>query len=129
LSVAPPAGSRQRLAELGPSGFSSWLRRRAALGVTDTTFGDAQQSLLATRIRTKDIVAVAGHVARLTPELFSAEAWGGTTYDVALPFLKESPWDRLAGLSEPMPNLCLQMLLRGRNTVGYTPYPTGLRRP
>jgi pyruvate carboxylase len=123
LSVAPPAGSRQRLAELGPSGFSSWLRRQPALGVTDTTFRDAHQSLLATRIRTKDMVAVAGHIARLTPELFSVEAWGGATYDVALRFLKESPWDRLAALREAMPNLCLQMLLRGRNTVGYTPYP------
>ncbi|MBA3524619.1 MAG: pyruvate carboxylase subunit B, partial [Geodermatophilaceae bacterium] len=89
----------------------------------DTTFRDAHQSLLATRVRTKDLVAVAGHVARSTPQLWSIEAWGGATYDVALRFLHEDPWDRLAVLREAIPNICLQMLLRGRNTVGYTPYP------
>jgi pyruvate carboxylase len=92
--------------------------------VTDTTFRDAHQSLLATRMRTRDLLHVAGHVARLTPELFSVEAWGGATYDVALRFLSEDPWERLALLREAMPNMPLQMLLRGRNTVGYTPYPT-----
>jgi pyruvate carboxylase len=85
---------------------------------------DAHQSLLATRVRTRDIVAVAGHVARTTPELLSLEAWGGATYDVALRFLSEDPWHRLAALREAAPNIALQMLLRGRNTVGYTPYPT-----
>jgi pyruvate carboxylase len=94
------------------------------VAVTDTTFRDAHQSLLATRVRTTDLEAVAGHVARLTPELLSVEAWGGATYDVALRFLSEDPWERLARLRRAMPNLCLQMLLRGRNTVGYTPYPT-----
>ena len=92
--------------------------------VTDTTFRDAHQSLLATRMRTRDLLHVAGHVSRLTPELLSMEAWGGATYDVALRFLSEDPWERLALLREAMPNIPLQMLLRGRNTVGYTPYPT-----
>ncbi|AOS65268.1 pyruvate carboxylase [Actinoalloteichus hymeniacidonis] len=123
LETAPPAGSRQRLLELGPVGFASWLRNEKALGVTDTTFRDAHQSLLATRVRTKDLLAVAPHVARMTPELLSLECWGGATYDVALRFLTEDPWERLAALREAVPNICLQMLLRGRNTVGYTPYP------
>uniref|UniRef100_UPI000365201A pyruvate carboxylase subunit B n=1 Tax=Actinoalloteichus spitiensis TaxID=252394 RepID=UPI000365201A len=120
---APP-GSRQRLAELGPVGFARWLRSSDAVAVTDTTFRDAHQSLLATRVRTRDLVAVAPHVARMTPQLLSLEAWGGATYDVALRFLSEDPWERLAALREAVPNICLQMLLRGRNTVGYTPYPT-----
>ncbi|RFU22059.1 pyruvate carboxylase [Geodermatophilus marinus] len=124
LRQAPAAGSRQRLAELGPAGFAEDLRTRTALAVTDTTFRDAHQSLLATRVRTKDLVAVAGHVARTVPELLSLECWGGATYDVALRFLHEDPWERLAALREAVPNVCLQMLLRGRNTVGYTPYPT-----
>ncbi len=120
----PPAGSRQRLQELGPVGFARSLREQQAVAVTDTTFRDAHQSLLATRVRTIDLEAVAGHVARLTPELLSVEAWGGATYDVALRFLSEDPWERLARLRRATPNICLQMLLRGRNTVGYTPYPT-----
>ncbi|CAM05291.1 pyruvate carboxylase [Saccharopolyspora erythraea NRRL 2338] len=124
LSAEPPAGSKQKLTELGPEGFASWLRDRDAVGVTDTTFRDAHQSLLATRVRTKDLLAVAPHVARMTPELLSLECWGGATYDVALRFLAEDPWERLAKLREAVPNICLQMLLRGRNTVGYTPYPT-----
>ncbi|HJR37765.1 MAG TPA: pyruvate carboxylase subunit B, partial [Nocardioidaceae bacterium] len=85
---------------------------------------DAHQSLLATRVRTRDLLAVAGHVSRMTPNLWSIEAWGGATYDVALRFLSEDPWERLAALRQAVPNICLQMLLRGRNTVGYTPYPT-----
>ena len=121
--VAPPPGTRQRLQELGPDRFAGWLRASQGVAVTDTTFRDAHQSLLATRVRTKDLLAVAPHVARLTPQLFSVECWGGATYDVALRFLAEDPWERLAALREAMPNLCLQMLLRGRNTVGYTPYP------
>jgi pyruvate carboxylase len=123
LSTEPPAGSKQKLTELGPEGFARWMRESDAVGVTDTTFRDAHQSLLATRVRTKDLLAVAPHVARTTPELLSLEAWGGATYDVALRFLAEDPWERLAALREAAPNLCLQMLLRGRNTVGYTPYP------
>jgi pyruvate carboxylase len=121
---APPAGSRDLLRELGPEAFAAALRAESKVRVTDTTFRDAHQSLLATRVRTRDLVAVAGHVARFTPQLWSVEAWGGATYDVALRFLAEDPWERLADLREAMPNLCLQMLLRGRNTVGYTPYPT-----
>ncbi len=118
-----PAGGRNLLRELGPEAFAARLRAETAVRVTDTTFRDAHQSLLATRVRTRDLVAVAGHVARLTPQLWSVEAWGGATYDVALRFLAEDPWERLAALRGSMPNLCLQMLLRGRNTVGYTPYP------
>lgn len=122
--ASPVAGSRQLLVELGPEGWARALREGKRVGVTDTTFRDAHQSLLATRIRTQDLVAVAPHIAHLTPQLLSVEMWGGATYDVALRFLKEDPWDRLAQLREAIPNVCLQMLLRGRNTVGYTPYPT-----
>ena len=123
LSSPAPAGSRQRLLTLGPVGFASALRAQTALAVTETTFRDAHQSLLATRVRTKDLVNVAPHVARLTPQLLSVEAWGGATYDVALRFLGEDPWERLVKLREALPNVAIQMLLRGRNTVGYTPYP------
>ncbi len=124
ISTPAPAGSRQRLLRLGPVGFASALREQTALAVTETTFRDAHQSLLATRVRTKDLVEVAPYVARMTPQLLSVEAWGGATYDVALRFLGENPWDRLATLREALPNVAIQMLLRGRNTVGYTPYPT-----
>ena len=120
----PPAGSKQRLMELGPEGFATDLRASRALAVTDTTFRDAHQSLLATRVRTRDLVDVLPAVAQTTPELLSIEAWGGATYDVALRFLGEDPWERLHALREGLPNVCIQMLLRGRNTVGYTPYPT-----
>jgi pyruvate carboxylase len=124
LEAAAPNGSRQRLLELGPAGFAAALRAQTPLAVTDTTFRDAHQSLLATRVRTKDLVAVLPHVARMTPGLLSIEAWGGATYDVALRFLGEDPWERLAAMREALPNVAIQMLLRGRNTVGYTPYPT-----
>jgi pyruvate carboxylase len=123
LSHSAPVGSRQQLVELGPTGFAQRLRRQTPVAVTDTTFRDAHQSLLATRVRTRDLLAVAPHVARMASELLSLECWGGATYDVALRFLSEDPWQRLASLREAVPNLCLQMLLRGRNTVGYTPYP------
>lgn len=123
LQAPPPAGSKQRLVELGPEGFARWLRESKAVGVTDTTFRDAHQSLLATRVRTTGLLMVAPYVARSMPQLLSIECWGGATYDVALRFLKEDPWERLAALRESVPNICLQMLLRGRNTVGYTPYP------
>jgi pyruvate carboxylase len=128
LHRPPPDGSRQLLLAQGPEHFAEQLRQQKRVGVTDTTFRDAHQSLLATRIRSTDLLAVAGHVARLTPQLLSVEAWGGATYDVALRFLAENPWERLAALREAMPNLCIQMLLRGRNTVGYTPYPTDVTR-
>ena len=126
LDSTPVAGSRQRLLELGPEGFAQSLRAQSALAITDTTFRDAHQSLLATRVRTKDLVAAAPHIARLTPELLSVEAWGGATYDVALRFLGEDPWERLDKLRAALPNVAIQMLLRGRNTVGYTPYPTAV---
>ncbi|WP_104090713.1 pyruvate carboxylase [Cryobacterium sp. N19] len=124
ITTPAPDGSRQKLQLLGPTKFAADLRAQTALAVTDTTFRDAHQSLLATRVRTKDLVAVAPYVARLTPQLLSVEGWGGATYDVALRFLGEDPWERLAALREALPNINLQMLLRGRNTVGYTPYPT-----
>ncbi|MDE0546732.1 pyruvate carboxylase [Microbacterium sp. C7(2022)] len=124
ITTEPVAGSRQRLLELGPAGFSQALRAQSALAVTETTFRDAHQSLLATRVRTKDLAMVAPYVARLTPELLSVEAWGGATYDVALRFLGEDPWERVDRLRADLPNVAIQMLLRGRNTVGYTPYPT-----
>jgi pyruvate carboxylase len=126
LRAPAPAGSRQRLQELGPAGFAADLRAQTRLAVTDTTFRDAHQSLLATRVRTKDLVTVAPYVARLTPQLLSVEAWGGATYDVALRFLGEDPWERLDALRQGLPNIAIQMLLRGRNTVGYTPYPTAV---
>ncbi|MCU1527288.1 MAG: pyruvate carboxylase [Frondihabitans sp.] len=125
VSPAPlPRGSRDLLLERGPEGFARNLRHRRELAVTDTTFRDAHQSLLATRVRTVDLVTAAPYVAATMPELLSVEAWGGATYDVALRFLGEDPWHRLAALREAMPGTAIQMLLRGRNTVGYTPYPT-----
>ncbi len=123
LSAPPVSGSKQRLTELGPEGFARWMRESKHVGVTDTTFRDAHQSLLATRVRTTGLLRVAPYIARMMPQLLSVECWGWATYDVALRFLKEYPWQRLAALREAMPNICLQMLLRGRNTVGYTPYP------
>jgi pyruvate carboxylase len=128
LASAPPPGSKQRLVELGPEGFARWMRDSPAVGVTDTTFRDAHQSLLATRVRTNGLLMVGPYVARMMPQLLSIECWGGATYDVALRFLKEDPWERLAALREAVPNVCLQMLLRGRNTVGYTPYPESVTK-
>ncbi|QZT64133.1 pyruvate carboxylase [Mycolicibacterium austroafricanum] len=123
LDAMPPRGSKHLLTEVGPEAFARWMRESKSVGVTDTTFRDAHQSLLATRIRTSGLLMVAPYIARMTPQLLSIECWGGATYDVALRFLKEDPWERLAALREAVPNICLQMLLRGRNTVGYTPYP------
>lgn len=112
------------LDQQGPRGFAATLRAYAPLAVADTTFRDAHQSLLATRVRTRDLVAVGPHLSRMVPQLLAVECWGGATYDVALRFLGEDPWERLAALRTALPRFCLQMLLRGRNTVGYTPYPT-----
>ena len=123
LSVPPHRRGPSRNSRAGPEGFARLAAGFARPSVTDTTFRDAHQSLLATRIRTSGLLLVAPHIARMTPQLLSMECWGGATYDVALRFLKEDPWERLAALREAMPNICLQMLLRGRNTVGYTPYP------
>ncbi|QNE89040.1 pyruvate carboxylase [Corynebacterium incognita] len=127
-SAPLPRGSRDDLLELGPKAWAEKIRQQPALGVTDTTFRDAHQSLLATRVRGTDLVTAAEAVARMTPNLFSVEAWGGATYDVAMRFLKEDPWVRLDLLREAMPNQNIQMLLRGRNTVGYTPYPDDVCR-
>jgi len=123
LSAQPVVGSRQLLQELGPTAFAARLRAQKEVAVTDTTLRDAHQSLLATRMRTYDMVVAAPYMARLLPGLLSLESWGGATFDVALRFLKEDPWERLAAVREAAPNICMQMLLRGRNTVGYTPYP------
>ena len=123
LTKEAPAGSRQQLLELGPTAFAKALRAQTSVAITDTTFRDAHQSLLATRVRSRDLLQVAPFEARILSKLFSVEAWGGATYDVALRFLGEDPWARLVSLRAAMPNICIQMLLRGRNTVGYTPYP------
>ncbi len=122
----PPAGTRQLLLELGPKKFAEWTLQQKRLLVTDTTFRDAHQSLMATRVRTVDMAAIAGAVARRTPELFSLEMWGGATFDTAMRFLNEDPWQRLRVLRERVPNICFQMLLRGANAVGYTSYPANV---
>ncbi len=119
----PPEGTRQHLARLGPDGFARWMRETNDVLVTDTTLRDAHQSILATRVRTIDLVAGAKRHAHGMPQLLSLECWGGATFDVALRFLHEDPWERLERISAAAPNVCLQMLLRGRNTVGYAPYP------
>ena len=128
LTTAPPAGSRDRLKAMGAEAFAKWMRETPEVLLTDTSMRDAHQSLFATRMRTRDMVAVAPHYARLAPELFSMECWGGATFDVALRFLKEDPWTRLAELRQAMPNLLLQMLLRASNAVGYTNYPDNVVR-
>jgi pyruvate carboxylase len=111
------------LLKLGPKKFAQWTRKRKQLLVTDTTFRDAHQSLLATRVRSFDMLAIANAVARLTPQLFSLEMWGGATFDTAMRFLREDPWLRLRLLREKIPNICFQMLFRGSNAVGYSNYP------
>ena len=123
---APAPGTRQLLLKLGPQKFAEWTAKQKRLLVTDTTFRDAHQSLMATRVRTFDMAAVAGAVARRTPELFSLEMWGGATFDTAMRFLNEDPWQRLRLLREKVPNICFQMLLRGANAVGYTSYPANV---
>jgi len=125
---APPPGTKQKLMELGAEKFSQWVRDEKRLLITDTTFRDAHQSLLATRVRTYDMLACADAVARRTPELFSLEMWGGATFDSAMRFLKEDPWDRLRQLREKVPNICFQMLFRGSNAVGYSNYPDNVVR-
>ena len=119
----PPAGTRQLLQKLGPKEFAVWARREKRLLITDTTFRDAHQSLMATRVRTFDLLATASAVAHRVPHLFSLEMWGGATFDTAMRFLHEDPWRRLRELREHIPNICFQMLLRGANAVGYASYP------
>ncbi len=123
-----PDGTRQKLQELGADGFAGWISEQERLLLTDTTFRDAHQSLLATRFRTHDLVQVADAYARRGSELFSLEMWGGATFDVAMRFLKEDPWRRLTDLRERIPNILFQMLLRASNAVGYTNYPDNLVR-
>ena len=118
-----PPGSRDRLRELGPERFVAEMRRERRMLFTDTTMRDAQQSLLATRVRTHDLLTVAPAYARLAPQLFSLECWGGATFDVMLRFLREDPWERVARLREAVPNIILQMMVRASNAVGYTSYP------
>jgi pyruvate carboxylase len=123
-----PDGMRQRLQALGPAGFAQWMLAQKQVLVTDTTMRDAHQSLLATRMRTADMLPIAPFYARELPQLFSLECWGGATFDVALRFLKEDPWQRLAQLRSRIPNLLFQMLLRGSNAVGYTNYADNVVR-
>ncbi|WP_378947314.1 pyruvate carboxylase [Mesorhizobium sp. ANAO-SY3R2] len=118
-----PDGSRQKLDHLGPEKFAAWMRGQKEVLVTDTTMRDAHQSLLATRMRTFDIARIAGTYARALPQLLSLECWGGATFDVAMRFLTEDPWERLDKVRQAAPNILLQMLLRGANGVGYTNYP------
>ncbi len=119
----PPAGSKQLLERLGADGLARWMRDEKRVLITDTTFRDAHQSLIATRMRSHDMLAVAPAYAHMLPGLFSVECWGGATFDVAMRFLKEDPWERLRGFRKAMPNLLLQMLLRSANAVGYANYP------
>jgi len=117
------SGTKQVLEKTGPEGVMEWVRKQSQILLTDTTFRDAHQSLLATRIRTKDLLKVSEPTAKLLPELFSLEMWGGATFDVAYRFLYEDPWDRLKQIRKKVPNILLQMLLRGSNAVGYKNYP------
>jgi pyruvate carboxylase len=119
----PKPGTRDLLLKLGPKQFAEWTRKQRRLLITDTTFRDAHQSLMATRVRTHDMLAVADAVARRAPGLFSLEMWGGATFDTAMRFLNEDPWERLRQLRARIPNICFQMLFRGSNAVGYSNYP------
>nr|WP_295870168.1 pyruvate carboxylase [uncultured Chitinophaga sp.] len=121
-----PAGMKDRLQQMGREQFVQWLRKEKPVYYTDTTFRDAHQSLLATRVRTKDLLAVAEGYAKTNPGIFSMEVWGGATFDVAMRFLHECPWRRLQLLRKAMPNMLLQMLFRGSNAVGYSAYPENL---
>jgi pyruvate carboxylase len=121
--IAPPSGTRQLLQKLGPKKFAAWARKEKCLLITDTTFRDAHQSLMATRVRTFDLLATANAVAQRLPNLFSLEMWGGAAFDAALRFLHEDPWQRLCEFRQRIPNICFQMLLRGANAVGYASYP------
>ncbi len=123
-----PDGAKQRLDRDGPENFAAWMRQESRVLITDTTMRDAHQSLLATRMRTYDIARIAGVYARALPNLLSLECWGGATFDVAMRFLTEDPWERLAEVRQGAPNLLLQMLLRGANGVGYTNYPDNVVR-
>jgi pyruvate carboxylase len=121
--IAPASGTRQLLKKLGPKKFAAWARKEKRLLLTDTTLRDAHQSLMATRVRTYDLLVTADAIAQRLPNLFSIEMWGGATFDTSMRFLHEDPWQRLRELRERIPNICFQMLTRGANGVGYTSYP------
>ncbi|MGH9722728.1 MAG: pyruvate carboxylase [Bryobacteraceae bacterium] len=127
-SGPPPEGTRQLLDRLGAEEFARWTRKQKRLLLTDTTFRDAHQSLLATRVRTYDMAAIAEYVAHRLSGLYSLEMWGGATFDVTMRFLHEDPWERLRTLRERIPNICFQMLLRASNAVGYAAYPDNVVR-
>ena len=128
-ATEPPApGTKQLLDDLGPEGFAAWMLDQKRTLITDTTMRDAHQSLLATRVRTYDITRIAPAYAAQLPGMFSMECWGGATFDVAMRFLNECPWERLTELRSAMPNLLTQMLLRASNGVGYTNYPDNVVR-
>jgi len=126
--IEPPKGSRQLLKKLGPGKFAEWAKKEKRLLITDTTLRDAHQSLMATRVRTYDLLATASAISQRLPNLFSLEMWGGATFDTSLRFLHEDPWQRLHALRERVPNICFQMLLRGANAVGYASYPDNVIR-
>jgi len=128
VGIDPPSGTRQHLKRLGPKKFAAWARKEKQLLITDTTFRDAHQSLLATRVRTYDLLATAPAIAQRLPNLFSVEMWGGATFDTSMRFLHEDPWQRLRELRTLIPNICFQMLLRGANAVGYASYPDNVIR-
>ncbi len=128
LTQPIPKGSRDKLKELGPAGFARWMKKEKRVLLTDTTMRDAHQSLFATRMRSRDMLPIAPYYARLAPELLSLECWGGATFDVAMRFLKEDPWERLSQLRTAIPNIAFQMLLRASNAVGYTNYPDNVVR-
>jgi len=125
---SPARGVRQILEADGPEAVAEYMKSSKVPLITDTTFRDAHQSLMATRMRSTDMLRIAPHYAQLLPQLFSVESWGGATFDVAMRFLNEDPWQRLADLSAAMPNLMQQMLLRASNGVGYTNYPDNVVR-
>jgi pyruvate carboxylase len=128
LTSPIPKGTRDKLKELGAKNFAQWMKEQPQVLLTDTTMRDAHQSLFATRMRSHDLEQIAPHYARMLPQLFSMECWGGATFDVALRFLKEDPWERLARLREATPNILFQMLLRASNAVGYTNYSDNVVR-
>ena len=125
---APPAGTRQLLQQQGAAAFARWTASQQRLLLTDTTFRDAHQSLLATRMRTFDLLQISNFAAHRMAGFYSLEMWGGATFDVALRFLLEDPWQRLRRLREEIPNICFQMLFRASNAVGYTAYPDNVIR-
>ena len=126
--IEAPKGTRQLLDEMGPEKFSKWVMDQKEVMFMDTTYRDAHQSLLATRVRTHDIMNAIHYTAVHVPQLFSFENWGGATFDVAYRFLDESPWERLRQMRKAAPNILFQMLTRGANTVGYTNYPENVVR-